>query len=134
MPVSYVAGITVRLAYPSALTLLDWPIDQLTNGIDRLVLLEQTKLLAVDPCRTLRRHLLGEVVEGHGRFALGVADHQWYALIAAFTQHSLERDLPQQRDPEVARQQLATAAAEDLVASAVVAAEPTHVLDDPAHR
>jgi dGTPase len=33
--VSYVAGMTDRFACRSALTLLDWPIDQLPNGIDR---------------------------------------------------------------------------------------------------
>jgi dGTPase len=33
--VSYVAGMTDRYACRSAVTLLDWPIDQLPNGIDR---------------------------------------------------------------------------------------------------
>ncbi len=33
--VSYVAGMTDRFACRSALTLLDWPLDQLPNGIDR---------------------------------------------------------------------------------------------------
>lgn len=33
--VSYVAGMTDRFACRSAVTLLDWPIDQLPNGIDR---------------------------------------------------------------------------------------------------
>jgi len=33
--VAYVAGMTDRFACRSAVTLLDWPIDQLPNGIDR---------------------------------------------------------------------------------------------------
>lgn len=33
--VSYVAGMTDRFACRSAVTLLDWPIDRLPNGIDR---------------------------------------------------------------------------------------------------
>jgi dGTPase len=33
--VEYVAGMTDRFACRSAVTLLDWPIDQLPNGIDR---------------------------------------------------------------------------------------------------
>jgi dGTPase len=33
--VAYVAGMTDRYACRSAVTLLDWPIDQLPNGIDR---------------------------------------------------------------------------------------------------
>jgi dGTPase len=33
--VSYVAGMTDRYACRSAVTLLDWPIDQLPSGIDR---------------------------------------------------------------------------------------------------
>jgi dGTPase len=33
--VSYVAGMTDRFACRSAVTLLEWPIDQLPNGIDR---------------------------------------------------------------------------------------------------
>ena len=33
--VSYVAGMTDRFACRSAVTLLNWPIDQLPNGIDR---------------------------------------------------------------------------------------------------
>ena len=33
--VRYVAGMTDRFACRSAVTLLDWPVDQLPNGIDR---------------------------------------------------------------------------------------------------
>ncbi|MGC8509970.1 MAG: hypothetical protein ACP5PB_03750 [Acidimicrobiales bacterium] len=33
--VAYVAGMTDRFACRRAVTLLDWPIDQLPNGIDR---------------------------------------------------------------------------------------------------
>jgi dGTPase len=33
--VAYVAGMTDRFACRSAVTLLDWPVDQLPNGIDR---------------------------------------------------------------------------------------------------
>jgi dGTPase len=33
--VEYVAGMTDRFACRSAVTLLDWPIDRLPNGIDR---------------------------------------------------------------------------------------------------
>ena len=33
--VAYVAGMTDRFACRSAVTLLDWPIDRLPNGIDR---------------------------------------------------------------------------------------------------
>ena len=33
--VNYVAGMTDRYACRQAVTLLDWPIDQLPNGIDR---------------------------------------------------------------------------------------------------
>jgi dGTPase len=33
--VAYVAGMTDRYACRSAVALLDWPIDQLPNGIDR---------------------------------------------------------------------------------------------------
>jgi dGTPase len=33
--VRYVAGMTDRFACHSAVTLLDWPSDQLPNGIDR---------------------------------------------------------------------------------------------------
>jgi dGTPase len=35
LAVAYVAGMTDRFACRSAVTLLDWPIDQLPNGIDR---------------------------------------------------------------------------------------------------
>ena len=35
LAVSYVAGMTDRFACRSALTLLDWPVDQLPSGIDR---------------------------------------------------------------------------------------------------
>jgi hypothetical protein len=35
LSVAYVAGMTDRFACDCALTLLDWPIDQLPSGIDR---------------------------------------------------------------------------------------------------
>ena len=35
LAVAYVAGMTDRFACRSAVTLLDWPIDQLPSGIDR---------------------------------------------------------------------------------------------------
>jgi dGTPase len=35
LSVAYVAGMTDRFACRCAVTLLDWPIDQLPSGIDR---------------------------------------------------------------------------------------------------
>ena len=35
LSVAYVAGMTDRFACHCAVTLLDWPIDQLPSGIDR---------------------------------------------------------------------------------------------------
>jgi dGTPase len=35
LAVNYVAGMTDRFACRQAVTLLNWPIDQLPNGVDR---------------------------------------------------------------------------------------------------
>ncbi len=55
-------------------------------------------------------------------------------VVAALTQFGHERELAEQRHLELLGEQLAAARAEDLVALAVVAGEPRHVLDHAAHR
>ena len=55
------------------------------------------------------------------------------AVVAALAQRNRERNLRKQRHTEFVGEFLATARAEQFVALAVVAGEPRHVLDDPAH-
>ena len=55
-------------------------------------------------------------------------------VVAAVAQRRHERQLGEQRHVELGGQLGAAAGAEDLVALAVVAGEPRHVLDDAAHR
>ena len=69
-----------------------------------------------------------------GRLAVRLGHHDRHALVAALAEGRHERDLGQQRHAELVGELRAATGAEQLVAGAVVAGEPAHVLDDPAHR
>src|SRR5438552_2616880 len=91
------------------------------------------ELLAVHPLRRDVDHdLLGRVVERAARLAVRIGDSDGPALVAAFAQRGDERDATDDRHAERRAQRVATTASEDLVALAVVAGEPAHVLDDAA--
>ena len=70
-----------------------------------------------------------------GHLAVGLGDHDGHALVAADPHGRHERDLGRAAGtPRSSASCLPAARAEELVARAVVAGEPRHVLDDPAHR
>ena len=64
----------------------------------------------------------------------GVDGGDRLALVAAGPQRRHQRQLGEQRHVELGGQLGAAAGAEQLVAHAVVAGEPRHVLDHAAHR
>ena len=73
-------------------------------------------------------------VERRRGLAVGVGHPHRHAGVGALADGGDERDLPEQRHVEVVGERLAPAGAEELVARAVVAGEPRHVLDHAAHR
>src|SRR5205085_8774154 len=96
--------------------------------------LGDAELGVVDPARREAGDARRQVAEGERRLRIRVGDGDRDADIAAFAQGGHEWDLAQQRDVELIGEELSASRAEYLVALAVVAGEPTHVLDDAAHR
>src|ERR1700731_1662653 len=95
---------------------------------------EQTEFLAIDPRGALSGDLTSEFGEGLTGLTAGISDHQGNAKVPALTQGRLQGDLCEKGNAKVLGERLATPTAKDLVARAVIATEPTHVLDHSAHR
>src|SRR5664279_44468 len=91
------------------------------------------ELLAVDPGRTQIDDRGGQPGEGGCCLALGVCHHDGDALVPPGAQRGDQGHLYEERDAELGCELAASPCAEQLVPSAVVAHEPAHVLDDPAH-
>jgi hypothetical protein len=68
--------------------------------------------------------------EGLGGLAIGFGEHDRVPRVTACPQRGDERDLAEQRYLEALGEVVAAAGTEQLVALAVVAGEPAHVLDD----
>ena len=79
------------------------------------------------------RHPLGHRTEDLGRLAVGVDRGDRTAVVTALAQRRDQRHLGEQGNAETIGEHLAAAAAEQLVARAVVGGEPRHVLDDALH-
>src|SRR5690606_24961109 len=100
-----------------------WPSD--LEDLELLAVAAGGGQLHVDP--------LGDAGEGGGRLAIGVGDHDGAPGVAALPQLGQEGHLAQEGGAEAVGQLVATTGAEELVALAVVAREPAHVLDDALH-
>ena len=76
---------------------------------------------------------LGQLGEDLAGLGVGLGRHR-RADVGALAQLGNQRDLGQEGDLELVGQLLAPSGAEQLVALAVIAGEPTHVLDDAGDR